>query len=203
MNNTIKFVYFDIGGVLMRWQGMMEAIAVKYGRTSTEVEKVYFRYDDLACRGELTTQNAWEMVCRDLQIVPSSTIDFMTFCLETFTPITPMHHLAKSVIQRYPLGLLTNIHKGGVELFIEKRLIPDLPYAATVKSCDVGHIKPEKAIYDIAQKQAGVDHRHIFFADDFVQNIEAARSLGWQAVQFRTDQPEQSVKEIKKMLGLK
>ena len=203
MRKQIKFVYFDIGGVLMRWQGMMEAVAVKYGRTRTEVEEVYFRYDDLACRGQLTTQNAWELVCRDLQIVSSSHIDFMTFCLETFTPIIPMHHLAKSVIRRFPLGLLTNIHKGGMELFIEKRLIPDLPYATIVKSCDVGHIKPEKTIYDIARKQARVRHEQIFFADDFPQNIAAARSLGWTAVQFQTDQPDRSVKEIKKVLGVK
>lgn len=203
MNKNIKFIYFDIGGVLMRWQGMMEAVAIKYGRTQTEVEEAYFRYDDLACRGDLTTENAWKMVCRDLQILPSSSVNFVTFCLETFTPIIPTHRLAKSVIKQYPLGLLTNIHKGGVELFIEKHLIPDLPYAAVIKSCDVGHIKPEKAIYDIAKKEAGVDHKHILFADDLLQNIEAARSLGWQAIQFLTDQPEQSVREIRKMLGLK
>ena len=202
MNASIHCVYFDIGGVLLRWQEFFESIAINYEKSRRDVEACYFRYDDLACRGEISTQIAWENACRDLHISPTSDVNFATGWIETFTPIAPSHRLLRKIAKKLPVGLLTNIHSGTYELTVQKKLVPDIPYKAVVQSCNVGCIKPEKEIYEIAQKQAGVSHKHIFFTDDLAQNIETARSIGWQAVQFQTDQPEQSVQEIQRMLQL-
>lgn len=202
MKKNIAFVYFDIGGVLMRWQGMMEAIAVKYGKEKTVIEEAYWKYDDLACRGQMTTQRAWELMCKDLDLQHAAALDFVSFCFETFSPIETMHVLARKAAKRYPIGLLTNIHPGAVDGFLRKKFIPDLPYTAIVESCDVGYVKPEREMYEIAREKAGVPHENIFFVDDFPQNVIGARSLGWHSVQFQTDTPEKSVKEIRKMLGL-
>jgi putative hydrolase of the HAD superfamily len=44
--------------------------------------------------------------------------------------------------------------------------------------------KPERAIYDHALKQIELPPAQVLFIDDHGPNVEAARALGWQAVQF-------------------
>jgi len=44
--------------------------------------------------------------------------------------------------------------------------------------------KPERAIYDHALKQIELPAAQVLFIDDHGPNVEAARALGWQAVQF-------------------
>jgi putative hydrolase of the HAD superfamily len=44
--------------------------------------------------------------------------------------------------------------------------------------------KPERAIYDHAVQQIDLPPSRLLFIDDHGPNVEAARALGWQAVQF-------------------
>jgi len=53
-----------------------------------------------------------------------------------------------------------------------------------VFSCRVGHNKPEPAIYEIAARRFGHPVEELVFMDDHVPNVEAARKLGWHALQF-------------------
>ncbi|MDP2008340.1 MAG: HAD family phosphatase [Rubrivivax sp.] len=53
-----------------------------------------------------------------------------------------------------------------------------------VFSCRVGHNKPEPAIYEIAARRFGRPVEELVFLDDHRPNVEAARSLGWRALQF-------------------
>ena len=44
--------------------------------------------------------------------------------------------------------------------------------------------KPERAIYDHALQQFRLPPAQVLFIDDHAPNVDAARSLGWQAVRF-------------------
>jgi putative hydrolase of the HAD superfamily len=44
--------------------------------------------------------------------------------------------------------------------------------------------KPETAIFDHALRQFGLPAEQVLFIDDHAPNVEAAQSLGWQALQF-------------------
>jgi putative hydrolase of the HAD superfamily len=53
-----------------------------------------------------------------------------------------------------------------------------------VFSARVGHIKPEAAMFDHAERACALDLAHSVFIDDHLGNIEAAQRLGWQALHF-------------------
>jgi putative hydrolase of the HAD superfamily len=57
-----------------------------------------------------------------------------------------------------------------------------------VFSSRVQLIKPEPAIYALAQRQFGAAPQELLFIDDSPRNVEAARAAGWQALHF-TDGP--------------
>jgi len=57
-------------------------------------------------------------------------------------------------------------------------------FDAGVFSCDVAMIKPDRRLFQHVQDEMGLTPPHTLFIDDHPANVQAARQLGWQAVQF-------------------
>ena len=51
-----------------------------------------------------------------------------------------------------------------------------------VDSSEVGHRKPEPAIYELTTSMLGVEAAEILYLDDFAANVEGAKSAGWQTI---------------------
>lgn len=200
MKKDIKFVYFDVGGVLFRWREVLIEIAVKHKKPVDEVFRVYTKYDEVACRGIISYQKLWENMYSDLGISSEKDFNFFDFSMEKFTPILESHKFIKKIAKHLPVGLLTNIHHGVYDHLREAGNIPDINYATVVQSCLLGKVKPEKEIYHHAQKKAKVKPKNILFIDDFAINVEAAQALGWNTVLFDTDNPARSIREIRKWI---
>ncbi len=84
------------------------------------------------------------------------------------------------------IGLLTNS-------FLEFRPILEqrIDFAlfdVVVDSSEVGCRKPEPAIYRLTTERMGVPADQIIYLDDFLANVEGARSAGWTTVHV-TDHP--------------
>ncbi|MAY74218.1 MAG: hypothetical protein CMJ31_05710 [Phycisphaerae bacterium] len=71
----------------------------------------------------------------------------------------------------------------------------ELPHASHL----LGLAKPDPAIYAAFTKAVAVDSDQILFFDDLAENIEAARTAGWQAVHI--DHTTETADQIR--LGLK
>ena len=55
-----------------------------------------------------------------------------------------------------------------------------------VISGQIGLMKPQREIFDYVLAKAGVRAEQCLFIDDAPGNVQAARSFGWQAIQFTT-----------------
>lgn len=44
--------------------------------------------------------------------------------------------------------------------------------------------KPDPAIYRLCERRMGLPASRLLFFDDFIENVEGARALGWQSVQY-------------------
>lgn len=200
-SRKITFVYFDIGGVILRWKEMFDHLAQLHGKSRKEIEQVFEIHDIPAEKGKIGVDHLWERMAHDLSIPAWQQFEPMHMLTEKFSPIGITHEFLKETIQVLPVGLLTNIYSGVYEHSVKRGHIPDLAYTAVVQSCDIGFMKPEKEIYQHAQRLAKVPHNQILFIDDLEVNIEAARSVGWQGIVFDTDNPEYSIEEIRRILA--
>jgi len=57
-------------------------------------------------------------------------------------------------------------------------------YDDGIFSARVLEAKPDRAIFEIAQRRFGRAPHELVFLDDRVPNVDAARTLGWQAIHF-------------------
>lgn len=201
--SKIQFVYFDLGKVVFNFSGGLEEISQKTCHSFEEVEKIFLKYDDATCRGELTPQDLWNKY--KVELATNINIpDFAYFWVNHFTRINETIKLLQALERaEIPKGILSNIYLGVFELITQKSIIPELTWNAKVLSSEVGCIKPEERIYQVAQQQCGVDPQNILFIDDKSDFLNPAINLGWQTHQFNYQNPAESVSKIKELLELK
>jgi FMN phosphatase YigB (HAD superfamily) len=186
----------------MRWIELLIKIADEHQMPYEEVEKVFLKYDSSACKGEISSQELWERMKKDLKLKKSAITDFFNVSVHTFTPIPETHLLIEKVIKHYSVGILTNIYRDVYEKCVEKGHIPNLSYHKVIQSCELGMAKPDAKIYQYAQLHAQVDANSILYIDDDRDNIKTATTLGWNTIMFNTNNPKKSVKEIERYLNI-
>jgi HAD superfamily hydrolase (TIGR01509 family) len=190
----IKFVYFDVGSVLIDWQNVFTTAAQHHKLTVDEIGSVFDENSEDITKGIMSPANLWQEVIKKYHVKNASHYDFLTSWVADYKPIAPTHALIHDIKHDYKIGLLSNIYKGMLPQLLEKELIPNIEYQSIVFSCDVGMMKPEPEIYLLAQKQINVNPEEILFIDDKQENLDAAASLGWRTFLFDASDTHGSVK---------
>lgn len=198
MKKSVKFIYFDVGGVLLDWQQGQRIAAEKYHVDVSSIHAIDEVYWEHAGRGGDTTEymKALAALFHLPEPFPEST-DFWT---NHHVPILETHALVIELKRFYKLGLLTNAEHNGMHNARRKGLLPDVEWDAIVDSSLLGVIKPEKRIYEIAEQMSGVKPNEIFFTDDRLLNVTTAKSRGWQGMVFETNNASRSVKKLTRLL---
>ena len=191
-------IVFDLGAVVFRWQPQVLLSSVLPQRAPTPeaagpLVRAFFQ-DFLGDWGEFDrgSVDVPELVRR----------------LSARTGLTPQE--VQRVVQAVPdelqpiegtVALIERLREAGQVLYYLSNM--PAPYAAHLEtahpfehwfrggvfSSRVGVIKPEPAIFAIAQQRLGLDPATTLFIDDALRNVEAAQAQGWQALRFES--PEQ------------
>ena len=82
------------------------------------------------------------------------------------------------------------------DYLVEKRV--ENAFDALVISAEVGIMKPEPEIYQLALDKLGVSAREAAFVDDTPLNVEAARALGMHGILFR--EPVRALSDLKEIM---
>lgn len=199
MKNNIRFIYFDIGRVILHYQPSLHKLSEHSGKSMHEVLAVFEKYNLDGCAGTLSSRDLWLKIQKDLHFTHNAP-DYASYWSSYLEPIVETHEFISSIVGKYPLGLLTNIEHGVLDHALSKKHIPNISWTIIIESCRVGMMKPNLNIYHLAQQQAGVAHSEILFIDDKEENITAARSLGWQTVHFDPSAIDESLQKVKKAL---
>lgn len=113
-------------------------------------------------------------------------IDAETFCKywsDIFSLNEDIIALLPELKNKYKLYLISNtnsIHKKfGFGNYAFLQLFDKL-----ILSHEVKFIKPEKEIYIEVEKVSGLPSKEYIFIDDILEYVDAAKSLGWDGIQF-------------------
>lgn len=202
MINDIKFIYFDIGGVLLEWKGILKKIAKLVKKDETLVEAIYYKYDAPSLKGQMHPHDFWKNFRHDLNLEGRIEDDFYSFTMRNFTPIRQTHDLVKKIHRKIPVGILSNIYQGVYDLSLKHGHIPDIKYHTVVQSCNIRMVKPDLEIYLHAQKLSGALHKQILFIDDVEENLYHPRRLGWSTFLFDTSHISYSAAKLSKITDL-
>jgi epoxide hydrolase-like predicted phosphatase len=187
---TIRGIIFDYGGVIldMRWD-IARDLARDHGLTDRAlVETLYGNNSDWheieRGRGD---RERWlaESHARLEKLGAKTLPPLHRHWSERQHLIRPTIELIGRLRPSYRTALLSN-----ADLTLRERLTEfglDGLFDAVVVSADVGMAKPEPEIYELAAQRLGLAAGECVFVDDLERNLEAARSVGMQAIHFRVD----------------
>lgn len=197
----IRAIIFDLGGVLLRTEDRTprEQLAKSLGMTYDELNQVIFNSESaqLATLGKITKDAHWANVKERLKL--SS---------EEFSRVPPafwggdkmdwdLVDELRFLRAKYRTGLLSNAWDDLRETIETRWEIADA-FDEIIISSEVGIAKPDPRIYKITLERLGVAPKEAVFVDDFIENVEAARSQGMLGIHFTG--PEQTRSELNKLL---
>lgn len=193
-----KFLYFDLGKVILDFSHeRMCAQMAKVSHTTTDVVRSFVLGDpeSLAAliryeTGHISTDEFFDEYCRITKTSPDRE-QLAEATRNIFAPIEPMHRLlANLAAAGKRMAILSNTNPVQWEHIIAGEF-PIVAFGRqscafhwAILSYEVGVMKPEPGIYQAAIKKAGVQPQEIFFADDRLENVDGAKALGIDAVQF-------------------
>jgi FMN phosphatase YigB (HAD superfamily) len=199
--SEIKFIYFDLGGVLVNIERIKHDLAILCGEEPKDFGDILEKINWQAAKGQIDTASLWNHYQSDFFKVKIAPISYEDFFQERISGYIQTYEYVKELSKNYPIGILSNIENGIFEVLTEKGFIPPIQFHTIIKSYEVGFAKPEVEIYRIAEERSGFKGQEILFIDDRIMNLEPAEKLGWQTFQFESLNPSKSIKEIKTILS--
>lgn len=149
--SKIKFIYFDVGGVLIDWRNAFKTVNTKFKIPFDKFIDEWDIYDDQVTLGKLSPQEFWNKVREDLNIKKGNDFDFLDSWTGDYKSIKETFDFILNNDKNYKIGILSNIYKGMIPQLKNKNLIPNINYSLIVESCECGMKKPEKEIFLYAQ----------------------------------------------------
>jgi glucose-1-phosphatase len=183
------FLYFDLGNVLLYFDHEVgcRQVAQVAGVAPDAVRRILLEGDFLRRveTGMVSRQQAYDAFCRAINARPDP-VRLEAAASDIFR----LNHSILAVITNlkdagYRLGVLSNTSESHWRYVCGhfKALFPHV-FDALALSFELGAMKPDPRIYHRAAELAGVAPRDVFYCDDIPANVEAARSAGFDAVQY-------------------
>jgi len=200
---SIKAVFFDLGGVILRteYQAPRQHLAESFGMDYDDIDKVVFGGgpNGSAARasiGEITEEEHWQNVMKTLKLPPS---DCERVRNEFFAGDVIDHEIVeflRSIKPKYKTGLISNAWSGLRDYIVREKF--DDAFHHMIISAEMGVAKPSAKIYHIALEQLGVSPNEAVFVDDVLENIQACEKVGMKGILFKS--AESTIKQIKNLL---
>jgi epoxide hydrolase-like predicted phosphatase len=196
----IKAVFFDLGGVIVRteFQAPRQHLAERLGMEYEDLVKLVFDSPSSikASHGEISDIEHWAEVTKRLRRPAAETEAIRE---EFFAGDVVDHEIVeflRSLRPRYFVGLISNSWPD-LRDYIARQGFDDA-FDHMVISGEVGVMKPEARIYQIALEQAGVSPNEAVFVDDVYENIEGCERVGVKGIHFKD--AESALKQLKTLL---
>ncbi len=197
---TVRAIFFDLGGVIVRteYQAPREHLAERLNTTYEDLNRIVFDSDSgrQASLGKITTDEHWAAVTRKLGRPSSETKAIHAEFFAGDVIDRSLLDFIRSLRPRYKTGVLSNAWSDLREYIIENKF--DDAFDALTISAEVGVMKPEPRIYELALQQLKVTASEAAFVDDVRANVEAARALGMHGILFQN--PAQAMDDLKEIL---
>ena len=197
---TIKAIFFDLGGVLLRteYQSPRQKLAERFGMDYEDIDKIVFGSPTArqATVGEVTEGQHWHAV---MKLLKQPAEEYKNIEREFFAGDVldrTLINFLRSLRSHYKTGLISNAWSG-LRAYIEREKFDDA-FNKLIISAEVKVAKPSAKIYHIALDQLQVQANEAVFVDDVWENIQACEKVGMKGILFKN--AESTIKQIKALL---
>ncbi|MFZ2024942.1 MAG: hypothetical protein WAV51_01490 [Microgenomates group bacterium] len=198
----ISFIYFDVGGVVIKdfsgtnkWNELKRRIGIPDEQIQ-DVDDRWKQYKDPIDNGDINLTVIETMLRQEFQIPIPKNYSMLDDFVDHFERNPSIWSVIKEIHTTHRVGLLTNMYIGMFEKIVKRDLLPPEIWDTIIDSSIIHMKKPDKNIYEFAQKQADVPASKILFVDNLERNLTPAIELGWQTFLYDSKNPEDASKKL-------
>lgn len=185
-STVIKAILFDMGNVLIFFDAKRssKAFSTAAGVPEDKIWQTFFvsELERAYTRGEITSEDFFNKVSSHFP----KRIDFATFAKlwnDIFTENQEMGDLLKKLKKHYPLYLISNTNDLHFE-HVKKQFPIVQHFTQCFPSHEVGHRKPDRAMFEHVLREIKLKPEETVFVDDIIEFVESARQFGIHGIQF-------------------
>lgn len=192
----ISFVYFDIGGVVIKdivgpgWAKMKQDIGIT-DTNNQEFDQWFDEKEKLLCIGK----ENFDLNFRNIKLTLN---DFVS----RFGVNKSIWPIIKKIHQHCKIGLLTNMYPHMLEEIKKRDLLPEVVWDLIIDSSVEGIAKPDTEIFQLAEEKAKVKGEGVLFVDNSFKNIQAASDFGWQTFLYDSSDLEGSSRKLSELVSI-
>lgn len=202
-----KFIYFDVGGVLLldfsgtdKWDRLKQDLGITPEKDAA-FEAVWQRHLERVCV-DCDVDHILDQLAAAAEIELPADYSLLADVVSRFEQNRVMWQVAEQAMAYYSVGLLTNQCPRMLSTIYQQQLLPRLDWQVVVDSSEVGFQKPEAGIFEIAEQMSGVGPSELFFVDNSPGHLAEAEARGWQTMLYDHQNPEDSARQVAERLGL-
>lgn len=199
---AIKAVIWDIGGVIARTEDLAprDQLAAELGVTRDRLNYLFFSGPEgtRAQTGQISVPELMTYIRGELGLSPGEVPDLRERFFGGDLVDPTLVDFIRGLRPQYKVGIISNAWSQLLDL-LESWGIEDA-FDVIIGSGDMGVMKPDPRIYNLALEGLDVLAHEAVFVDDFIENIQGAKALGIHAIHFRNT--PQALEELRKLLGL-
>lgn len=187
MNLMIKNIVFDIGNVLVKWdplsvvKNIFPTVADPVQLTTLLFKsELWFAIN----RGEMSENELISKYHQTLNINIETLKELLEAIKESLVQIPGSFELLDNLYKApYPLYALTD-NTYEIMNYLQKRYDFWNKFKGIVMSAEIGYLKPSPQIYKHLLETYQLIPQETLFMDDYLINVEGARAVNMQAIQF-------------------
>ena len=199
--NMIKFVYFDVGGVVIKdfsasnkWKELQFELGVR-PENEERFQQVWMKY-----RNRICIDYDIEKLIPVLNLEVGLSIPLHYSLLQGFVSRFEKNESIWPIIEKVKkgtkIGLLTNMYIHMFDSIQKKGILPQVKWDTVMDSSVVKLQKPDKTLFELAEKDAQVSGKEVLFIDNQKDHCEAARQFGWSIYHYDSANHNKSSKKL-------
>ncbi len=201
----IKFVYFDVGGVIVKdfsgtnkWEELKAGMGIKADQMDN-FKEIFDKYEPDVCVGR-DVETIVPILQEKLGLKLPEGYSFLLDLVNRFEKNESIWPIIERLKGKYKLGLLTNMYPNMLDAIYNAGLMPNVKWDVIIDSSIEKVCKPQKEIFQLAQNRSGFNGSEIFFVDNGAMHVDAAKQFGWQGYLYDPTNTEKSNKGLEAIL---
>ncbi len=196
----VKAIFWDLGGVISRTEdpAPRDQLASELGVTRDYLNHLFFSGPEgtRAQLGQVTIPELLVNIRRELNLKQGQYPNLVERFFGGDALDEELVEFIRQLGLKYKIGVISNAW-GQLDDLLKEWGIEDA-FDLVIGSGDVGIMKPDPRIYQMALAGLGVLPQQAVFIDDFIENVHGAQTLGMHTVHFKNR--SQALEDLKCLL---